>query len=1075
MIRRAFIFFCICLSGVSSAQSWQLFSSFLNVGGKADETGKQIMRAPDGSLFTLSSSGSGLVVAKRDASGSPVWREYYPAQASGFGIGPDGNITVIARVDRGLAPAANEMILLRFGASGNPMGTALIGRCTGLPDPALQLIFDSAGDMYVGETVNQDAFSDLQLTKLAPNGTLIWTKTLGPNPDQEICVGLALDPGGNILLYGNRNPSATAAPVIYKFGPDGTQLWSYVSSTSGVAGNFAMDSTGASYLPVAGLAPAVIKVSSAGKLVWKTSLPTISVPLAVALSGTTPYVAGSQTGNGKCFVSKIGTSGGIVWTATHTGPSGEQEALNSLVVGSTGAVFAAGNRALTGSQGIFTLGVSSAGAVSWAADQGTYFYTPPIIPPVVPLPPPLIRTSILLDASGRPTTFSTINGLGSSTGYDNVVSVDSTAGVLASSDTSDLNGTNDSVDSSVTDSLGNTYVLGDSQQGGGTDVILQQFNPDGSLGWLKGAGGPGPDLGYAVCLVPGGGVEMSFGLFNAGTTLWDTYVRRYDAGGNLVWAVGPLDGSNHVAAMQVGTDGATYLVGQDQVTSPFRFHVVKISSTGTVVWSTTFPGLSPMDDYPFKLQLDASNNVYVAGNLYDGNRYLASLQKYDPATGANVWTRTYASSGAGAEGLSLLVGPSAIYVAGVDWASGGRGLIRKYNSSGSLLGSIVTSDTDTTGERYMALAFDSAGNLVVGGAAIVPNKNVDLLAEKYTSGGSLIWKRLYDGPNGGFDIARFLAVDPFGSVYLGGNVVGPNGRDFVLWRLNPDGSPGWPASGDIFTHSAVIVDGGQQLADTLAGLGVDSKGFVYVAGTSVGPSMTYDLHAMKFGPTFGAQLVSQSVPTAMVAGQSYTATYTFKNTSNVAWTGAGGFGLGSVNPIDNKTWGLNRRPLQPTDVIQPGSTYKFSFLIYAPTIPGTYDLQWSMRQDAVGTFGDPSTDVPVVVSLAANAARYLSQTQPSTVRVGTSFNVTVKMTNVGTNSWTLAGGYALVPSGSSSNWGVSQLSVGSTSVLKGQTKTFTFLAVAPSTPGSYTMRFQMRNAGGLFGDKTTLKTITVTN
>ncbi len=1076
LIRKVLFLLCVCASAAAGAQSWQLFSSFQNVGGTSDETARQILQSADGSLFTLSTSGSGLVVAKRDASGTPVWHSFYPARPSGLALAPDGGLAVITRVDRGLAPAANEMLLLRYDPSGTLLWTKLLGTCTGQPDPALRVMFDPAGDIYIGATVNQDAFSDLELIKLSPTGDPVWSKTLGPNPDQEICLGLTLDASGNILLFGNRNPSSTAFPVIYKFGPEGTQIWGFVANVNGVAGNFAVDSTGASYLPVAGLTPAAIKVSPAGKLVWKTFIPAINVPMAVALAGAASYVAGTQAGNGKCFVAKIGTNGGVTWIATHTGPSGEQEALNSIVVAPTGAVYAAGNRAFTGSQAIFTLGVSPAGAVAWSADHGVYTYTPPIIPPLVPVPPPLIPTTLLLDSAARPTTYSTINGPGSPTGYDNEVCVDSTAGVLATSKASDLNGTNDFADASVTDATGNTYVLADSQQGGGADVILQQFNPNGSLGWLKGAGGPGPDMGYALCLVPGGGVETSFGIFYAGTTMWDTFVRRYDASGNVLWACGPLDGSNHIAAMAVGTDGATYLVGQDQVTSPFRFHVVKITSGGTVAWSTTFPGFAPMDDFPFKLQLDASNNVYVVGNLYDGVRYLASLQKYDSATGAVLWTQTYASSGAGAEAFSLLVsGNGVVYMGGVDWASGGRGLIRKFDSNGNLLDAFICAEPDTVSERYLSLAQDSAGNLIVAGAGVLPNKNVDLLAAEYTSSGTLIWKQLYDGPSGTFDVGRYLKIGPFGDIYVAGNLSGPNGKDYVLWRLNPDGSAGWPDSGDVFAHSAMIFDSGQKLADTLMSVGVDSLDNVYVAGAAVGPGMTYDLHAMKFGPTLGSQLSSQTVPATMVAGQTYTVAFNFNNTSNIAWTGAGAFGLGSVNPTDNLAFGVNRRPLLPTDVVQPGSSAKFSFLVYAPTVGGTYNLQWSMRQDAIGPFGDPSTNVPVVVTVAPDAARYLSQSQPSTVKVGTSFTVKVKMTNVGTNPWTLAGAYALAPSGSSSNWGVTQLSVGSTAVNQGQTKTFTFLGVAPATAGSYTMRFQMRNASGFFGDKTALKTITVTN
>ena len=68
-----------------------------------------------------------------------------------------------------------------------------------------------------------------------------------------------------------------------------------------------------------------------------------------------------------------------------------------------------------------------------------------------------------------------------------------------------------------------------------------------------------------------------------------------------------------------------------------------------------------------------------------------------------------------------------------------------------------------------------------------------LLAAKYNPNGGLIWKRLYDAP-GPFDTGKFMGIDALGYIYVAGNLTGANGRDYVLWRLNSDGSPGWPES-----------------------------------------------------------------------------------------------------------------------------------------------------------------------------------------------------------------------------------------------------------------------------------------
>lgn len=1035
-----------------------------------------MVQSPSGSLFTLSSSGSGLVVSKRDASGNPTWKSYFPAEGSGLALTPDGGAVVVGRVDRGNAPAVREILTLRYDASGTLLWFRTLPGVVALADPATRVAVDATGNIYVGSTVNQDAFSDIALIKYSPTGDLLWQHTLGPNPDQEFCLGVQPDSAGNILVFANRNPLGSGTAVIYKWSPDGNLIWSFVSAVSGMAGNFAVDSTGASYLPLNGGNPAVIKVLPTGTQAWKTNLGVTNAPLSIALQGTNAFVAGVQTGTANCFVQKINVTGGVAWTAIHTGPGGEPESLNSIGVAADGTVYAGGNRALSASAGIFTLKVGSTGVVAWAADHGIYNYTPPLIPPLPPVPPPpLIGTTIAINGASQPVTFSTINGPGIDTGYDTEVCVDSTAGAPSSVTVADLNGTNDVVDSAVTDSMGVTYVLADSQQGGGADATLQQINPDGTLGWLRGFGGPGPDLGYAAAIVPGGGVVVSYGVFNSSTNLWDTRIRRYDAAGVGLWTTN-LSGSNHVASMTCGPDGSIYLVGQNQAALPFRFQVSKLSSAGAILWNTVFPGVGPSDDFPFKISLDSLGNLFVCGNLWEGSRFLATLQRYNATTGAVAWTNTYASSGGGASGFTLVPdNKGSAYLLGTDWASGGRGLIRKYDNGGNLLFSRISTDVDLISERYVSAVLDANGNLVVGGSGVRPDKNVDLLAAKFSSNGVLIWKQLYNGPANLNDTGKYIAMDVVGSIYVGGVVSGGiSGRDYVIWKLNGDGSPGWPDSGDNYVHSAAIYDNGLDVADTVSGLNADGRGAVYLVGTAAGANNTFDINAMKFGQTIDSLFVSQTVPSTMVAGQAYYVSFTFTNTSNATWTAAGGIELGIINPIDNTTFEVSRVPLGANESVAPGQTKKFSsFRVFAPTVGGTYNFQWSMRQTSLGPFGQTSINVPVVVTVAGNAARYIGQTSPSTVKAGASFSASIKFRNVGTNTWTQAGGYALAPSGSPTSWGITQTLV-SSNAAPGTDKSFILSCKAPTTPGTYVFRFQLRTPGGFFGDQTATKTITVT-
>ena len=126
-------------------------------------------------------------------------------------------------------------------------------------------------------------------------------------------------------------------------------------------------------------------------------------------------------------------------------------------------------------------------------------------------------------------------------------------------------------------------------------------------------------------------------------------------------------------------------------------------------------------------------------------------------------------------------------------------------------------------------------------------------------------------------------------------------------------------------------------------------------------------------------------------------------------------------------------------------------------------------------FGAPSVNVPITVTELPDAALFVSQSVPSTVKAGSAFTVSVKMRNVGFNSWAY-GSYSLVAPSGYANWTTSAVSLSSgETIAHGNYKTFTFTCVAPATSGSYKMKWQMCGPNGLFDQATTIKTISVTS
>jgi RHS repeat-associated protein len=228
--------------------------------------------------------------------------------------------------------------------------------------------------------------------------------------------------------------------------------------------------------------------------------------------------------------------------------------------------------------------------------------------------------------------------------------------------------------------------------------------------------------------------------------------------------------------------------------------------------------------------------------------------------------------------------------------------------------------------------------------------------------------------------------------------------------------------------------------------------------------------AVKVGLNDSA-FVSQSVPPVMQPGQSYAVTATWKNTGGSTWTVAAGHKMGSQNPQDNLTWGMNRVNLPGTTA--PGANATFSWNVTAPSTPGTYNFQWKTLQSGVEWFGALSTNAAVKVGL--DNAAFVSQSVPATMVAGQTYEVSVTMQNTGSTTWA-AGTVGLASQNPQGNttWGPSKINLASSVAPSAQT-TLTFSVTAPATPGSYNFQWKMvEGTNGWFGAQSTNVAVNVT-
>ena len=170
----------------------------------------------------------------------------------------------------------------------------------------------------------------------------------------------------------------------------------------------------------------------------------------------------------------------------------------------------------------------------------------------------------------------------------------------------------------ATDALGNSFITGTFDgtasfgtftlisAGGQGDIFNAKFDPNGNVIWAKRAGGVEYDVGQGIA-TDGSGNSIVTGYFRGratfGTTtlisagLWDIFIAKYDANGNLVW-VKQAGGTGYEEGTSIATDGSNNII----VTGGFQ---------GTVTFGTTILTSSGLMEM-FIVKYDANGNILWA-------------------------------------------------------------------------------------------------------------------------------------------------------------------------------------------------------------------------------------------------------------------------------------------------------------------------------------------------------------------------------------------------------------------------------------------------------------------------------
>jgi len=398
----------------------------------------------------------------------------------------------------------------------------------------------------------------------------------------------------------------------------------------------------------------------------------------------------------------------------------------------------------------------------------------------------------------------------------------------------------------VLDKSGNIYVTGTSiSYVTADDYATIKYFPNGDTAWVRRYNGPGDETDWATDMaidtagnvyitgwslgLTGGGDYATIKYYPNGDTAW---VRRYNA---------PWNHMDYACAVAVDIPGNVYVTGESQDSTGINdIATIKYFPNGDMVWAKRYSGPAGEDDGARTLAVDNAGYVYVAGYSRFDQLYCANLTiKYD-SNGDTVWTRRYGGYWPESAGDIHCDYAGNVYVTGwsfYDYATikyypnGDTAWVRRYNGP------------DNGMDIAKRLVLDDSGNVYVTGYSSGSGTGADIATLKYNPSGSLVWVSRYNGPGNDHDDGSDIVLDNDHCIYVAGCSFGTGtDRDFTTIKYYPNGDTAW-------IRKYIGAEDGSDLARAIA---VNDSGAVYVTGEVWGTASVYsDYMTIKYVPTTG--------------------------------------------------------------------------------------------------------------------------------------------------------------------------------------------------------------------------------
>ena len=647
-----------------------------------------------------------------------------------------------------------------------------------------------------------------------------------------------------------------------------------------VAGNTGSGTTDSNNYAIDTVRPALassITISDTALKIGDTATVTFTFTEAVTGFTTADLLAPSASLSGLSS-----SDGGITWTATLTPTVSTTATSNVITLDNTGVADAAGNTgsgttnsnnyavdtqrpALASSITISdtALKIGDTATVTFTFTEAvTGFTTADLLAPSASL-------SGLSSSDGGITWTATLTPTVSTTATSNVIALDKT-GIM------DLNGNAGSSSSSSgnyavdTQRPTATIVVADnSLTSGETSLVTITFSEavtgftnadltiaNGTLSAVSSSDGgitwtatftPTPNFYAAtnVITLDNTGVTDAAGNAGSGSTTSNNYVVTTASVPGAPTGVAAVRGPSEavVSFNAPASDGGSAITSYTVTSSPGS-----LTATGSTS-PITVTGLTNGTSYTFTV---TATNAVGTGSASSASSAItpiaASLAGVNfGSTGGTVQVLATAVDAAGNSYLAgIFSGQTTLVLGGVTLTKLGTqdGWLAKLDASRTVVWAknIGGSGASVTGR---GIAVDSAGNVYLSGSfrdadlstpALTKIGTQDGFAIKYNSSGAITWIQSFGGL-GSTTLARGIAVDGTGNVYLSGEITGANLTtpavsllgtvDALAMKLNSSGTITWTKN-----------FGGVGASANTQGVAVDSSGYVYLSGDFMTANLT---------------------------------------------------------------------------------------------------------------------------------------------------------------------------------------------------------------------------------------------